>query len=202
MRDLYVGGMANLLAALPRPGRFVQVSSSSVYGQTDGAWVDETSETQPEEPSGQIVLDAERTLRASFPDAIVLRFSGIYGPGRWLRRASVEAGEPIVADADKWLNLIHVDDGARAALVALDRATPGATLNVCDDAPVARRDFYRWMAERLGAPAPRFVSPPADQTPPPHERANRRISNRRLRDLGMTFAYPDCRTGLAATPTE
>jgi nucleoside-diphosphate-sugar epimerase len=197
MRSVYVDGLANVLEHLPPPRRFLYVSSSSVYGQTDGGWVDESSATEPEEESGRIVLAAEEVLRQRRPEAVILRFSGIYGPGRLLRRKSIEAGEPIVADADKWLNLIHVDDGARAVLAAEAHAVPGGIYNICDDHPVPRREFYTELARVLGAPPPRFVTPPPDQPAPPHEKANRRIGNRRMKDeLGVVLAYPDYRRGL------
>src|SRR5207247_1991336 len=122
--------LANVLAQLPPPKRFIYVSSSSVYGQTNGGWVDETSPTEPNEESGRIVLEAENLLRAKLPNAIFLRFAGIYGPGRLLRRQTIERGDPIVGDADKWLNLIHVDDGARVILAAEERAEPGRVYNV------------------------------------------------------------------------
>src|SRR5262245_45229702 len=80
MQAVYVDGLANVLAALPAPGRFIHISSTSVYGQTDGEGVDETSATEPLEESGQIVLKAERVLRHAVPGAIILRFAGIYGP--------------------------------------------------------------------------------------------------------------------------
>jgi nucleoside-diphosphate-sugar epimerase len=203
MRDVYVGGLTNVLAHLPRPRRFVHVSSSSVYGQSDGSWVDESSPTEPEEPAGQVVLETEQTLRATLPDVIVLRFSGIYGPGRLLRRSVIQAGEPIVADGDKWLNLIHVADGARAVLAAAECGTPGSTVNVCDDEPTPRREFYLEMARWLGAAEPKFVKPPADAATPPHERGNRRIRNRRMHDeLGVTLAFPTFRAGLEASVAE
>jgi len=199
MRDVYVGGIANVLKRLPRPGRFIYVSSSSVYGQTDGEWVDESSPTEPQEESGRIVLETEHTLRKANPDAIVLRFSGIYGSGRLLRRQTIEAGEPIVGDVEKWLNLIHVEDGAAAVVRAFD-ATLGSTFNICDDEPVRRRDFYRELARCLGKPEPRFVAPPAEQPTPPHEKGNRRIRNEAMRrGLGVELEYPNYRVGLAAS---
>jgi nucleoside-diphosphate-sugar epimerase len=199
MREVYVGGLRNVLEQLLRPARFVYVSSSSVYGQTDGSWTDETAEANPEEPAGQVVLEAERLLHSKLPGAIVLRFSGIYGPGRLLRRQAIEAGEPITADPEKWLNLIHVEDGARAVLAAAERGEPGRIYNVTDGAPVRRRDFYSEMARLLGAPPPRLAAPAAGAQLPPHERGNRRISNSRLREeLGVELAYPDYRAGLAA----
>jgi nucleoside-diphosphate-sugar epimerase len=190
MRDVYLGGLANVLDTLPIPRRFVYVSSTSVYGQTTGDWVAEDSPTEPAEENGQIVLAAERLLRQRFPDAIVLRFAGIYGPGRLIKRAALEKGEPLATDPDKVINLIHVEDGARAVLAAADRGRAGATYNVADDHPVTRREFYCLMSVLLGALAPRFESGPAD-------RVNRRVSNRRLRtELGLELTYPDFRTGL------
>ena len=199
MRSVYVDGLANVLANLPPPKRFIYISSSSVYGQTDGGWVDEDARTEPQEESGQIVLAAEAALRRTLPSAIILRFSGIYGPGRLLRRRAIEKGEPIVGDADKWLNLIHVDDGVRAVLAAEANAVPGRIYNICDDEPVRRRDFYTELARVLGAPPPRFVPPPPLATLP-HESANRRIRNARMKEeLRVELRYAGYRQGLAAS---
>jgi nucleoside-diphosphate-sugar epimerase len=203
MRAVYVDGLAQVLENLPRPKRFVYISSSSVYGQSDGSWVDETAATAPSEEAGRIVLAAEDVVRQRLPEAVILRFSGIYGPGRLLRRTTIEAGAPLVADADKWLNLIHVDDGAAAVLAAEAYAQPGAVYNICDDQPVRRRDFYTEMARLLGAPPPHFTPPPPDRPAPPHETANRRIANRRMRDeLKVELHYPEYRQGLAASVAE
>ena len=200
MRAVYVEGLRNVLAHLPTPRRFIYISSSSVYGQTAGGWVDENSPTAPNEPSGQIVLAAEEVLRTKLPDAMILRFAGIYGPGRLLRRQTIEKGEPIIGDADKWLNLIHVEDGARIVLAAEEHGKPGQTYNVCDDHPVRRRYFYATLARVLGAPEPSFVAPPPDQPTPPHEQANRRINNRRIKaELHAELAYPDYEQGLRAS---
>ncbi len=197
MRAVYVDGLANVLSHLPAPKRFIYISSSSVYGQTDGSWVDEASATEPAEPSGQIVLDAEAVLHARLPSAIILRFAGIYGPGRLLRQQTLAKGEPIVGDADKWLNLIQVEDGARLVLAAETLGKPGRTYNVCDDHPVRRRYFYAALAKRVGAPEPHFV-PPTEPTP--HEKANRRINNRRAKaELRLELKYPDYDQGLRAS---
>lgn len=189
MREVYVGGLANVLDALPPPRRFVYVSSTGVYGQTDDGWVDETAPTEPAEEGGRVALECERLLRARLPDAVVLRFAGIYGPGRVIRRAAVERGEPCAADPDGWLNLIHVSDGARAVHAAGERAAPGRTYNVADDRPATRREFYAELAALLGAPEPRFCGPAGG--------ASRRVSNRRMRsDLGVELEFPDYRAGL------
>ena len=200
MRSVYVDGLANVLAHLPTPKRFIFISSSSVYGQADGGWIDETAPTEPKEVSGQIVVDAEAVLRAKLPKAIILRFAGIYGPGRLLRRQTIEKGEPIVGDADKWLNLIHVEDGARIILAAESDGVAGRIYNGCDDHPARRRYFYATLARVLGAPEPTFVSPGTDEPTPPHEKGNRRVSNRRMKDeLHAELRYPDYDQGLRAS---
>ena len=155
--SVYVDGLADVLDHLPRAGKFIYISSSSVYGQTGGEWVDEESATEPLEESGRIVLAAEEVLRSKISDAIILRFGGIYGPGRLLRQKTLHAGEPIVGDGSKWLNLIHVEDGARVVLAAEQYGRPGRVYNVCDGHPVQRHVFYTYLALKLGAAAPRFM---------------------------------------------
>jgi nucleoside-diphosphate-sugar epimerase len=190
MRDVYVGGLTNVLDALPTARRFVYVSSTSVYGQTGGEWVDELSATEPTEESGRIVLECERLLRSRLPSATILRLAGIYGPGRVIRRAAVEKGEPLAADPDGWLNLIHVEDGATAVVAAAERPVEGRTINVADDRPVTRREFYTTMADLLGAP-------PAAFAPARPGRSNRRIRNQQMRDeLAVGLNFSDFRSGL------
>ena len=175
---------------LPAPQKFIYISSSSVYGQTGGAWVDEEEATEPEEEAGKIVLAAEGVLRAKMPAAVVLRFAGIYGPGRLLRQKAVQAGEPIVGDGGKWLNLIHVEDGARVVLAVEQHGHPGRIYNVCDDHPVPRHVFYAALARQLGAPEPRFVPPSPAMPAPPHEKGNRRLRNQRMREeLQVSLRY-------------
>jgi len=190
MREVYVAGLMNVLDALPSSRRFIYLSSTSVYGQPGGDWVDEDSPTEPVEENGRIVWECERLLRQRMPDAIILRFAGIYGPGRLIKRAAVERGEPLPTDPQKTINLIHVEDGARAVVAAAERGRPGATYNVADGHPVTRREFYGELARILGTPPPRFEPAVADRT-------DRRIGNRRLREeLGLDFLYPDYRAGL------
>lgn len=197
MREVYVQGLGNVLDSLKHCRRFIHVSSTSVYGQSDGGIVDEQSPSQPLEESGQIVLEAERLLRQRRPDAIVLRFAGIYGPDRLLRRrAQLQSGEPIVGDPERWLNLIHVDDGARAILAAESRGLAGETYNIVDDEPATRRAFYTRLAELTGSPLPNFEGGP--------ERANnRRVSNTKARSaLGWRPGYPSFREGLPTALNE
>jgi nucleoside-diphosphate-sugar epimerase len=193
MREVYVGGLRNVLSALPGAPRIVYVSSTGVYGQTGGEEIDESAETAPAEESGRVVLEAEGVLRELRADAVVLRFAGIYGPGRLLRAAALRAGEALAADPEGWLNLIHVEDGAAAVSAADARGRAGAVYNVSDDRPARRREFYATLAALLQAPPPRFTAGPAGQ-------ADRRVQNWRLRqELGVALRYPSFAEGLPAS---
>jgi nucleoside-diphosphate-sugar epimerase len=201
MHRVYVDGLANVLAALPQPApRFLYFSSTSVYGQADTEEMDESATTEPQEEAGKVVVEAEQFLRARLPSAVILRFAGIYGSSRLMRGQAIKAGEPIIGDAEKWLNLIHVEDGAAVVVAADERAAPGSMYNVSDGAPVRRRVSYAKLAEVLGAPQPRFVPLAAGAIVPPHERGLRRIVSRGLSgELGVTLRYPDYEAGLIAS---
>jgi nucleoside-diphosphate-sugar epimerase len=202
MRNVYVDGLNNALIALDAAdrGRFVYASSTGVYGQTGGEEVDETATTAPAGESGRIVLDAENLLRERRPDAVILRFAGIYGPNRLIRAAALKAGEPLSGDPDQWLNLIHVEDGASAVIAAVERANAGSVINVCDDFPARRRDFYMKMAEVLGAPSPWFPPNVEESVSDP---VSRRIVNRRMHtELAVTLRYPSYMEGLPASVEE
>ena len=196
-RDVCLGGLSNVIENVPVPDRFIYISSTSVYGQSNGEDVDEDSLAEPVEENGAIIREAERMLESRVKGAIVLRFAGIYGPGRMIRRAAIEKGEPLLGNADKWLNLIHVEDGARAVLAAEKNGKAGETYLVADGHPARRRDFYTFMAELLAAPPARFEPLPNGMPSPPHERGNRRVSNRRMtEELGVELKFADYRSGL------
>ncbi len=164
MREVYVDGLRHVLDALPAAtGRIIYVSSTGVYGQSDGAWLDEDSPTQPERESGQVCLAAEELLESHRlgDRAVVLRLAGIYGPDRVPNSAALLAGEPIDSPEEGYLNLIHVDDAATVVLAAAAHPQPSPRYVVSDGHPVLRRDYYAEAARLLGAPAPRFRSPPS-----------------------------------------
>jgi nucleoside-diphosphate-sugar epimerase len=202
MRSVYVDGLRNVLDAIAgRVGRLVYASSTGVYGSCGEDWIDEDTPVDPAHESGRVVLEAENLLRdrcgvMGLP-LVILRFAGLYGPGRVPRRASLELGEPIVGDPDRPLNLVHIADAATAAVAALDRGAPGRIYLVSDDRPLPRRAYYTRAAELLGAPAPRFVPPVSGSPEALREAASKRVSNRRLKmELGVTLAYPDVYAGL------
>lgn len=198
MRDVYVGGLRNVLDRVATSARrFLYVSSTSVYGQSQGEWVDEESPCEPTRPNGVICRQAEQLVQQAFPPgdnergANVLRLAGLYGPGRLLRRiAAVRSGERLTGNPDAILNLIHVDDAVRVILACEAAGKPGRTYLVSDDCPLTRRDYYATLAELLDAPEPMF-EPAGDAG------LNKRCRNDRIkRELGVALRYPTARNGL------
>ena len=162
-RAVAAGGVANVLDS-PAGGasRYLYVSTTGVYGQTGGEVVTEASETKPESPGGRANLAAERRVAAHFAGvrhaAVVLRPSGIYGPGRVMRTAEqVRSGEPVRGNPEAWLNLVHVEDLADAVALAADALEPAGLYLISDDRPLTRRDYYSILADRLGGPPPTFT---------------------------------------------
>lgn len=198
MRDVHVGGLEAAVRSFAEPEAcWLHVSSTSVYGQEDGSWVNEESPLEPTDSNGQCVLEAEKALLSGRPTACILRFAGIYGPGRLMRTAALMAGEPFRGDAGRWLNLIHRDDGAQVLAALAARAPERLVLNVADNNPTPRGEFYEELARLIGAPAPRWI--PRDPGEPwgPHERNNRRVSAARLASMDThRFIHPDFRSGL------
>ncbi len=201
---VHVQGLQNVLERLPRSvSRVVYASSTSVYGQVTGEWVDEESTAEPLGEAGKVCLEAEKTVAAwhavAPASAVILRFSGLYGPGRVIRRAILQRGEPVPGDPSRYLNLVHVDDAVQAAVAALDAAMPERVYLVSDDRPVERREYYALVAHLLGAPPPRFEPATSVQGESAHDDVNRRISNRRMRkSLGVSLMFPDIQRGVPA----
>ncbi len=195
-REVYVDGLAHLIEHCPvAPRRVVSVSSTSVYGQDAGEWIDEDSATEPQAENGQVCLAAERLLQDRWPHAQIVRSAGIYGPGRLIARVEqLRTGTPLSGRPDAWLNLIHVDDLATAVLAVADRAAVGSTWLAVDNRPLTRREFYQAITRRVGAPEPHFT----EGDTPTGGGLNKRCSNRRLReDLGWAPRYPTIEEGLA-----
>jgi len=199
-RRAYVEGLARLLERLPRPGpRVLFTGSTSVYGQDDGSWVDESSPTEPPTETGRILLEAEGLLAASGREASVLRLGGIYGPGRTRLVESVRDGTArLPAGRGVYTNRIHRDDAAGALdhLLKLPSVDP-VYLGV-DDEPAELATVLRWMAERLGVPMP----PRAEGGDPSGSgrgrRTRKRCRNRRLRGSGFGLQHPTFREGYDA----
>ncbi len=204
-RQVYLQGTRNLLAAFP-PGsirKFVYTSSTSVYGQTDGSVVKETSATEPASATSRVLVKTEKLLleaaqSAQFP-AVILRVSGIYGMGRGhLFQQYLRDEARIAGKGERILNMIHRDDLVGALVAALKSGRPGEIYNATDDEPVAQIHFFRWLSESLGKPMPPFATEEEDAQ---RKRGltNKKISNRRLRmELGVALQYPNFRKGYSA----
>jgi len=196
-RAVYVEGLRNLLAALKdaAPRRVFLASSSRVYHQDGGEWVDEDSATAPQDFAGQRLLEAERLLReSSFPFCIV-RFTGIYGPGRQglLNRIKEGAGCPPVPPF--YTNRIHADDCAGVLAHLLKRDAAGEPLADCylatDSEPAPLYEVMSWLATHMGRDL-QEKAPPTGR-----RRTSKRCCNRRLLESGYGFLYPSYRQGYA-----
>ncbi|MCG6155400.1 SDR family oxidoreductase [Rubinisphaera margarita] len=195
MREVYVEGLRNLVAALPEQSRLIHISSSSVYGQTDGETVDETSACEPARENGQICLEAEQLLNER-ANTVILRLAGIYGPERLLARAEqLEQKTPFAGNPDAWLNLIHVEDAVQAVIGAARRELPHSLYLVSDNEPVTRRAYYTRLAELLNTAAPVFDA--AADDPKGDRGLNKRCSNQRLQaELVPELRFPTIEQGL------
>jgi nucleoside-diphosphate-sugar epimerase len=196
----FVGAMQNLLAGLGsyRPRHIIMSSSTRVFAERDGGWVDENSALTAEDPRARSIIEAERLLLDSPHSATVVRFAGIYGipGGRLLSRIS--RGELCPEQPVSYTNRIHREDcsGFIVHLLAMAAAgvRPDPVYIGVDDEPAPRFEVESWLARRLGVP----VIPGSDE-PMLHNRAgHRRCSNAALRASGYELVHPDYRSGYAA----
>jgi nucleoside-diphosphate-sugar epimerase len=196
----YAAGLRHLLAALDQqqlsPHRIVFTSSTAVYAQQDGEWVDEETPAEATHFTGARVLEGERILRASGRPHVTLRLGGIYGPGRARLIDAVRRGEATYPPGPiRYVNRNHRDDCAAALEHLLDLSAPDHVYLGADGNPADQRTVVEWLANELGAPPPR-----ARATPPNPRRAssNKRCRSDRLRASGFRFAYPSFREGYAS----
>jgi nucleoside-diphosphate-sugar epimerase len=199
-RLIYVDGLRHLLAALEEQGqrlrRVLLTSTTGVYGQQAGEWVDEESPAEPDGFTGLRPLEGERLLLGGPFPATVLRLGGIYGPGRARLIEDVRTGRAACVPG-LWSNRIHRDDcaGALRHLMLLPRAEP-LYLGV-DSQPVELCEIQRWIAARLGCEPPPMdaEADPSTRTSGRRRRSNKRCSSRRLAASGYRFRFPTFREG-------
>ena len=194
--------------ALPR--RLVYISTTGVYGDCDGAWVDETRPAAAQSPRAMRRVDAEGVLRAFGRRCAIsigiLRAPGIYAADR-LPIERLRRGDPALrAEEDVHTNHIHADDLARLMAVALFRGGANRVWNACDDSDLKMGDYFDAVADRVGLPRPPRVdravlAERVSAMTLSFMRESRRLSNARLkRELRVTLRYPDIHLGLAAVP--
>ncbi|WP_172148437.1 NAD-dependent epimerase/dehydratase family protein [Pseudomonas tumuqii] len=198
-RAAYVDGLRRVLGWLAQhgqtPRRLLFVSSSSVYAQQAGEWVDETSPAEATGFSGRIMREAEQLALHSGIAASVVRLTGIYGPGRQWLLGQVRQGYRVASEPPLYGNRIHVDDAAGLLACLLQADALGVVLEDCylgvDDEPAPLHEVVAWLREQLG------VSHWAEQSSV-RRAGSKRCSNARARALGWAPEYPSYREGYAA----
>ncbi len=190
--NAYIVGVRHVIAALQRqtsPYRFIFISSSSVYAQHDGEWVDETSPALANDFGSTAILSGER-LVDELDDGIVLRCTGIYGAHRRRLVDQVTQGQ-VSGDPDAFTNRIHRDDVAWILVHLLGLNAPERCYLAVDDAPVTQREVCEWLANQLGVAPPTFVPSNRER----QMRSHKRCRNQRLRQSGWQPLYPTFREG-------
>ena len=191
-----------------RPARILYFSTTGVYGDCHGDWVDESRPAHPAADRARRRWDAERQLHAwretTGGELVILRVAGIYGPGR-LPLERLRKGLPLVREEEApYTNRIHVDDLVTAAVAAMDKAPDGTLLNACDGHPSTMNDYFGRLADLAGLPRPPVVAldDAGDALSPgmlSYMRESRRLSNHRLIEtLGISLKYPTLEQGLPA----
>lgn len=192
----YVDGLKNTLSWLEqngqRPRRLLFVSSSGVFAQKDGEWVDETSPAEATSYSGRIMLDAEQVALNSGIAASVVRLTGIYGPGREWMLGQVRKGYRVAVEPPLYGNRIHADDAAGLLAFLLEADREGKALDDCyigvDNAPVPLAQVVGWLRERMGV-----TEWAAEESI--RRAGSKRCSNARAKALGWEPRYSSYREG-------
>jgi len=205
-RDIYVEGQQAAIAEFADrenpPDRYLYTSSTGVYGDHDGNWVDEETPLDPTTEKTAVLVEAERVaVQATSErgiDGTVARLAGIYGPDRY--RLDRYIGGPVT---EGFLNMVHRDDiaGAISYLLAENLAR-GEVVLVVDDEPVQKWEFADWLAEECGVDTPpkrtkaeRLEADGLSEATRRRIRTSKRCSNDKLRELGYEFTYPTFREG-------
>jgi nucleoside-diphosphate-sugar epimerase len=204
-RAVYFQGTCNVIEWLAPnpPKKFIYTSSTSVYGQTDGSQVKESSPTEPISETSKILVETEKNLldaaaQKKIP-AVILRVAGIYGPdrGHWFKQFLKNKAR-IEGDGSRNLNMIHRDDLIGCIIAALKNGRAGEIYNAVDDEPVSQKNFFEWLGGTLGKYPPPSV-PENSLEDRKRGVTNKRVSNRRLKmELGCQFKYPNFRIGYSA----
>jgi len=205
-RDIYVEGQQAAITEFADrenpPDRYLYTSSTGVYGDHDGDWVDEETPLDPTTEKTAVLVEAERVaVQATSErdiDGTVARLAGIYGPDRYRLDRYIEG--PVT---EGFLNMVHRDDiaGAISYLLAENLAR-GEVVLVVDDEPVQKWEFADWLAEECGVDTPpkqtkaeRLEADGLSEATRRRIRTSKRCSNDKLRELGYEFTYPTFREG-------
>ena len=193
-RESYVQGARALGKAISaadrKPDLVIWVSSTSVYGNNNGDWVDEETPPDPQSFSGTLLLEAEHIIAELPCQQSIVRFSGIYGPGRTRMLGQIKAGKGRPALPPQWSNRIHSDDCAGVLCHLIELYAAGEAIDnlylATDSAPVAQHDLRCWMAGIMQVELEDEIV---------QQKAVRRCSNQRLLDSGYSLIYPSYKEG-------
>jgi len=195
-RDVYETGLNNLLnkfALSDAPPKWLFVSSTSVYGQSQGEWVDENSPAQPDNICSQFIRQAELRLMNLNQGHTIVRFSGIYGPSREYLLRMAKLSPAIQQNPPYYTNRIHQQDCVGVLDYLLEQSLTGGVLESCylasDDDPAPMWDVITWLTQQLG------VKEPAAKMVDNTGSMNKRCNNKRLKKLGYQFQYPSYKEG-------
>ncbi len=205
-REVYVDGLETAIEAFGTrdepPELLVYTSSTGVFGDHGGDWVDEETPIEPTTPKTQVLAEAERvaleTPTAFGYDGTVARFGGLYGPDRYRLERYLEG--PVT---DGYLNMVHRDDAAGAVRFLLEGdLARGDVVQVVDDEPVSKWSFADWLADECGVERPpkrtkeqRLADDDLSDAARRRILTSKRCSNALLRELGYEFTYPTFREG-------
>jgi len=205
--DPVIAEVGDSIAAGARNFEWVgYLSTTGVYGDRNGGWVDEKDILSPSTKRGRARMDAERQWRALATETAlplhIFRLAGIYGPGRGPFEKIRQGTARRIVKPGQIFSRIHVDDIARILAASINQPQPGAIYNVCDDTPAPPEDVIGYAAELLGTAIPPTVHID-DVTLTPMARSfyaeSKRVRNDRIkRELGVELLYPDYRSGLEA----
>ncbi len=186
----YVQGIQNLINVLQSqpPKRLIWISSTSVYSQQDGEWVDESTDPQPAQERSRILLEAESAVLQAPFETMVLRLGGIYGPQRD-RVSLLQNGRASVQSTD-YINQIHLEDIVGILGLLIEKGQAGEVYLGVDDQPTPKNEFYKWLMVRAGV----TVAESAKQDSA-RASGNKRCSNQKIKKLGYVFKYPTFREG-------
>jgi nucleoside-diphosphate-sugar epimerase len=187
---IFFEGTRNILANV-NCGRLIFTSSTSVYAQTDGIWVDETSEAEPERATGRVLRKTEDLVVST--GGTVARLAGLYGPGRCVPLQKLLDGNAIIeGDGTRVMNMLHQSDAAAALQFLAGTETTGM-FNVTDNLPVTQADWYRYVCDILGKALPSNGSPDLNRK---RGWTSKRVSNQKLRALGWKPLYATFKQGV------
>ena len=198
IRDVYVNGLQRFFDAWKYPIKhFIYISSTGVFGNFDGQWIDESAATVPAREGGKACLEAERLIAQTTDNWTVLRMAGLYGGQRVPTRQIIEQKDWGKLSPSGYLNLIHQTDAVNAIMATAQRKPMGQIIHCSDGNPPLRKDYYQYIADQVELGPIQW--PEKSEVDVQSRSANsKRIGNQKMLDLlELELVHPDFKSGLA-----